>query len=293
MKKRSSSRLLIGGILIVLLNFFLANAFLHRAQSNTRNSSDTQNHVSHPSTGSEETSNNDSMTMAEQSLSEKQQEQLLIDIRALKAGSILDTSLLTQEMTDNLFYGEEISDTVRQRIWNCSYRDNDDISLSDLRYLRVLYLGFDGQTHVGELIVNKAIEKDILEIMAELYANKYPIEKMVLIDDYEADDDASMEDNNTSAFNYRVIAGTDKLSMHGLGLAIDINPQYNPYVSTTSTGELHISPENGADYADRSADFPHKLEENDLCCRLFLEHGFTWGGDWKSVKDYQHFEKTL
>lgn len=141
------------------------------------------------------------------------------------------------------------------------------------------------------MIVNQVITQDILEIMKELYYNDYPIEKMVLIDEYAGDDEASMEDNNTSAFNYRAISGTTTLSKHSLGMAIDINPKYNPYVVTRANGEIVISPENGITYADRTKDFSYKIDENDLCVRLFLEHGFSWGGNWTSPKDYQHFEK--
>ena len=140
------------------------------------------------------------------------------------------------------------------------------------------------------MIVNASITEDILEIMSELYRNNYPIERMVLIDEYGADDEKSMEDNNTSAFNYRPIAGSSKLSRHSLGLAVDVNPRYNPYVKTDAGGQEIVSPANAADYIDRSQEFGSKIDETDLCCQLFKEHGFTWGGSWNSVKDYQHFE---
>lgn len=171
-----------------------------------------------------------------------------------------------------------------------SYVENDNISLEDLRYLRLLYVGFDEQTHVGELVVHESIADTILEIFHDLYENSYQIEKMRLIDDYGGDDHASLLDNNTSAFNYRVVEGSEKLSRHAYGLAIDINPFYNPYV-TYPGGVEHISPEGSEPYADREADFPHKIgKDGDLCWQLFSEHGFTWGGDWKSLKDYQHFQ---
>lgn len=210
---------------------------------------------------------------------------------AMEAGSMLDVSSLSQQDLDSFFYSEELSEEVQQQILGISYQENDNISLSELRYLRVLHIGFDGKTYIGELIVNQSIAEDILEIMSQLYAQAYPIEKMMLIDAYGADDERSMSDNNTSAFNYREIAGSSKLSKHALGLAIDINPKYNPYVKDSGTGELHVSPANGADYADRDWDFPYKITEGDLCLQLFLEHGFAWGGNWNSVKDYQHFEK--
>lgn len=212
----------------------------------------------------------------------------IADIRQMEAGSVLDLSGAAADLTESLFYSEELSAEVQQRIMGISYRENDNISPAELRYLRVLHLGFDGQTHIGELLVNASIADDVLEIMRELYANEYAIEKMVLVDAYGADDERSMEDDNTSAFNYREIAGSSKLSRHSLGLAIDINPLYNPCVKN---GGASVSPANAGGYVDRSQAFAHKIDENDLCYRLFMEHGFTWGGSWRSLKDYQHFEK--
>ncbi|MCI8496294.1 MAG: M15 family metallopeptidase [Lachnospiraceae bacterium] len=194
-------------------------------------------------------------------------------------------------MEDRLFYSQEVSGEVSERISGISYQENETISLEELRYVRVLHYGFDGRVHIGELLVNQSITNDILEIMSELYKNKYPIERMVLVDEYGGDDEQSMSDNNTSAFNYRQIAGSNRLSNHSMGIAIDINPRYNPYVKTYDDGQMRISPANATDYADRTQDFPYKIDENDLCYRLFTEHGFTWGGSWNSVKDYQHFEK--
>lgn len=210
----------------------------------------------------------------------------------LSAGSIVSPAILENTGVDNLFYSTEISSEIQERIAGISYQENDTIALADLRYIRVLYYGFDGETHIGELIVNQSIEADILEIMKELYENQYPIEKMVLIDEYDADDENSMADNNTSAFNYRSINGSTKLSKHSLGFAIDINPRYNPCVRTID-GELSVEPANGSPYADRTQEFPYKIDENDLCYRLFTKHGFTWGGSWNSLKDYQHFEKDI
>ncbi len=215
----------------------------------------------------------------------------LTDIQVMPAGSILDASAFSQEFLDSLFCSQEISEDLRQRIWGVSYQENDNIALSELRYLRVLHVGFDGETHIGELMVHQSIAEDILEIMSELYRQNYPIEKMLLIDEYGADDESSMSENNTSAFNYREIAGSSRLSRHALGLAIDINPRYNPYVKQTGDGEVLVSPANGGEYADRSQEFPYKIAEGDLCLQLFAEHGFAWGGYWNSVKDYQHFEK--
>ncbi|MDR2889576.1 MAG: M15 family metallopeptidase [Lachnospiraceae bacterium] len=167
------------------------------------------------------------------------------------------------------------------------------VAYEDLRFLNVLYYDFDGVVQTGELICNKAIANDLLEIFYELYCNEYPIERIRLIEEYHGDDTLSMTDNNTSCFNYRVVDGSSSLSKHALGLALDINPFYNPYVVDQPDGSLYISPKGSEGYVDRSADFPHKIDDVDLCYKLFIEHGFTWGGNWNTPKDYQHFQKAL
>ncbi len=209
--------------------------------------------------------------------------------RTCSSGTLIE-DILSKEETNSLFYASEIPAEVFERMNGVSYVDNDDIALSDLRYLRMLYVGFDGQPHVGEMVVNAQIADTVLEIFRILYDSGYQIEKMRLIDDYGGDDDASCLDNNTSCFNYRVVEGSTNLSRHAYGMAIDINPFYNPYV-TYEDGIENISPEGSEPYADRSADFPHKIGgEGDLCLELFEERGFTWGGDWRTLKDYQHFQ---
>ncbi len=194
------------------------------------------------------------------------------------------------------FYYEPLSEEVIERITGCSYpvlEDGESIEITyeDLSYVVVQYVGFDSETHEGEIICNNAIAQDLVEIFYELYRNEYQIESIALIEEYDGDDLASCRANNTSCFNYREVVGSNSLSKHALGLAIDINPLYNPYITYNSDGSANVYPENAADYADRSKAFPYKIDENDFCYKLFTEHGFTWGGHWNSVKDYQHFQK--
>ena len=144
---------------------------------------------------------------------------------------------------------------------------------------------------MGELICNKAIAQDLLTIFRELYDNHYPIERMQLIDDFDANDEKSMRANNTSCFCYRTISNSTKISKHALGLAVDINPLYNPYYRRYRNGRVKIQPSNAARYCDRKKQFAYKIDSNDLCYKLFIKHGFQWGGAWTSLKDYQHFEK--
>ncbi len=193
------------------------------------------------------------------------------------------------------FYYEPLSEEIKKRITGISYPAEDSgnlgITYEDLRYVHILHYNFDGMSTEGELICNAYIADDLLDIFYELHRNEYQLERVRLIDEYNGDDTASMEDNNTSCFNYRVVDGTTNLSKHAMGLALDINPFYNPYV-TYPNGSIRISPVGSEAYADRSTDFPYKIDENDLCYKLFTEHGFTWGGNWNSLKDYQHFQKT-
>lgn len=196
----------------------------------------------------------------------------------------------SHEISTSDFYISEIPDDIFAKMQGKSYKEDCTVPREDLRYVHVRHMGFDGEAKDGELVVNKAIADDVLAIFEELYKADYPIEKVRLVDEYDADDEASMSDNNSSAFNFRFISHTTRISKHGLGMAVDINTRYNPYVKTVD-GKLSIEPANGADYVDRSKDFPHKIDHEDLCYKLFTEHGFTWGGDWTHSKDYQHFER--
>ena len=185
------------------------------------------------------------------------------------------------------FSADTIPEAVKLRMTGRSYSEEDaGISLSDLRYLKLLYYDFGGRVRRGEMVCNKAIADDLLYIFKELYKAKYPIASIRLIDDFDGDDQRSMEANNTSCFNYRTKTSGTSLSAHARGMAVDVNPLQNPYVK----GEI-VEPEAAREYADRTVDFPHKITDDDLCCKLFRSRGFQWGGAWNSVKDYQHFEK--
>lgn len=187
------------------------------------------------------------------------------------------------------FYISEITDELFEKMQGKSYKDDCNVPREDLRYIHILHKNLEGDTCEGEMVCHKIIAQDLLEIFEELYLNDYPIERMVLIDEYGADDETSMTANNSSCFNYRVISHTTKISKHGLGIAVDINPLYNPYTKIVD-GTRIVEPAAGEPYLDREADFPYKIDEDDLCYKLFIEHGFEWGGSWTSAKDYQHFE---
>ena len=206
-----------------------------------------------------------------------------------RQGSVLTSQeepVTTETKAEAVFTAEPIPAAVEARMRGVSYPDNAEVKLSDLRYLRLSYIDFNGKEQVGEMVCNKSIADDLVSIFRVLYEARYPIRSIRLIDDFNGDDEASMAADNTSCFNYRKKTGMRELSKHARGLAVDINPFENPYVRPS-----RVRPEGASAYADRSKDFPHKIDKTDLCYRLFRAHGFSWGGTWRSVQDYQHFEK--
>lgn len=194
---------------------------------------------------------------------------------------------------DNIFFSaKEIDESIFKRIDGLSFRENPVIQVSDLSYIPILHCGFDRKVHEGEIICNRAISDRLIAVFRLLYEKRYRIESIRLIDDFSADDNMSMAANNTSCFNYRPITHGDKLSYHALGLAIDINPLYNPYVRLVDGYQI-VLPAESLHFADRTRKFPHKITHSDLAYQVFTQNGFSWGGDWETLKDYQHFEISL
>ncbi|MGL4853536.1 MAG: M15 family metallopeptidase [Phocaeicola sp.] len=206
------------------------------------------------------------------------------------AESVVSTSEIEEYGIENCFTSCPIDSQLFARMKGKSYKENCTIPLEQLVYLKVLHYNLDGEIKLGEMVCNRLISNDLLTIFRALYDARYPIERMVLIDHYDADDNASMVANNSSGFNFRYISNTTRLSKHSMGLAVDINPRFNPFVRSVN-GKLSVEPIEGKPYIDRTQPFPYKIDKEDLCYKLFIKHGFTWGGAWKNSKDYQHFEK--
>ncbi len=184
------------------------------------------------------------------------------------------------------FHGEALalSDEIRARMTNRSWRDDPRCPrFEDLAYLRVDHLTFDGTTARGELVVAAALAARALELFRRLYALGFPIRQMRLVDDFDASDDASMSADNCSAFNFRLIAGTQLLSQHALGRAIDINPVENPW----RRPERLVPPE-GAAYADRTTIRPGMFVRPGPVVAMLDEQGWEWGGDWNHAWDDHH-----
>ena len=208
-----------------------------------------------------------------------------------RAGETVTAEQVKAYGESNCFRADPIPDAVWQRMQGKSYKENPHIKRADLRYVRTLHWDYDEQIYIGEMVCNKTIANDLVDIFRQLYKAKYPIERMVLPDVYDADDERQMRANNTSCFCYRTVANSKNLSKHARGLAVDLNTLYNPYCKKRADGSVFVQPVNAAKYCDRSKSFKYKIDTNDLAYKLFKAHGFIWGGSWKSRKDYQHFEK--
>jgi hypothetical protein len=176
---------------------------------------------------------------------------------------------------------------VAERMRQHSWRQGCPVPIEELAYLRLSHFGYDGEVHEGELIVHQEVAAEVQAIFKALFAQRFPVEKMRPIDDYQGDDDRSMADNNTSGFNCRPVAGKPLVfSKHSQGRAIDVNPLVNPMLASGT-----VAPPAGAEYANRKKKAPGILRDGESAVREFTRRGWTWGGSWLSMKDYQHFEK--
>ncbi len=204
---------------------------------------------------------------------------------------MLSDSELKDLKIEQFFVEEEVSEDVFARMSGKSFPSSCTTKRASLRYLKLLHRNKEGKTQRGEMVCNKAIATDLIDIFKQLYASNYRIERMVLPDEYDAVDEKVMTANNTSCFNFRFVSGTRRVSKHGLGMAVDINPLYNPCYNTRNG---KCEPKAGKDYATsrstKKAALP-LIDKQDLCYKLFIQHSFRWGGAWRTKKDYQHFEK--
>ncbi len=164
-----------------------------------------------------------------------------------------------------------------------SWRPGCPVPLADLRYVTVTHLDLDGVVRTGELVVHAEVAEGLVGVFATLFEARYPIRLMRLVDDFGADDTASMDADNTSAFNCRAITGGSGWSEHAYGTALDLDPVENPYVVGS-----HVAPRAGRDYVSRP-DLPGVIHADDVVVRAFAAAGWQWGGSWTRPVDYQHF----
>lgn len=196
----------------------------------------------------------------------------------------------------NCFVSEPVSvelqkELIEKNVW----KPECPVPFERLRVVTVSYIDFEGNEHAdGEILVLDLVADSMLAIFKELHFLRFPIAKIELISKYNGDDAASLAANNTSAFCYRKITGGSDLSLHGLGLAIDVNPIQNPYLGfggptgTKYTGIVSVLPAHGVDYLNRAFLRPGMVEP---VVGIFAKHGFSdWGGSWTHGRiDYQHF----
>lgn len=208
--------------------------------------------------------------------------------------SILSLFIIIKLASADGYYAEilPISPEIKKRMVDGnSWRKGCPVGLDDLRYLQIRHMDFEGKNKIGELIVHKDVAQNVVKIFEELYTIGYPVRQMKLVSDYKGKDWHSIEADNTSALNCRTATGSKKWSNHAYGKAIDINPIENPYISRTG----YISHKASLKYKKRvhipSRGLSDKalLLKNDEATKIFEKYGWEWGGDWKDVKDYQHF----
>jgi hypothetical protein len=186
---------------------------------------------------------------------------------------------------------ESIPDQVWQRMQGSSWHPNLNCpARKNLALLTVPYLDFSGQPRLGQLVVARSAADLVADVFTEIFkSKKFRIERMELIDVFGGNDDASMQANNTSAFNCRLKTGGTSLSAHSFGTAIDINPVQNPFVTEKQTlppaGQAFDEP------SERAAGGMGVITSGDVVTKAFKKRGWKWGGDWKKPKDYQHFSK--
>jgi poly-gamma-glutamate synthesis protein (capsule biosynthesis protein) len=180
---------------------------------------------------------------------------------------------------------EAVPAAVRARMEGCSWRGDDARCprWEALAYLRFDHVTFDGGVGHGEFVIAAAIAAPSVALFRRLWQLGFPIRQARLVDDYGASDDASMEADNSSAFNFRVIAGSTSLSYHALGRAIDINPVENPWRQPHK-----LVPLAGQAYADRANIRPGMFVRPGPVVVAFDELGFEWGGDWRHAFDDHH-----
>ena len=168
---------------------------------------------------------------------------------------------------NEIFYNSKIPEEIRK----------------DLKLISVEYFSFDDKLHRGQILIHKDLANDIITIFNVIKEKKFPISKVIPIIKYNWSDESSMNDNNTSAFNYRYVKGTSQLSSHALGRAIDINPKLNPQITNKN-----IFPTN----SKYDITVLGTISADSFLVKEFKKRGWQWGGFWKKNKDYQHFEKS-
>lgn len=209
------------------------------------------------------------------------------DARPAPAASPVPATAVAAKPGKGEFRGgvDRIDRHLRKRMTGKSWHRGCPVGLGELRVVRGSYVNFKGKPRQGTLVVHERYARGMLRVLKRLYATRFPIRRMELIDRYDGDDRRSMAHDNTSAFNCRFVAGTSRWSNHAYGKAIDVNPRENPYVSGS-----HVSPPEGRTCANRGNRRKGMIFKRGPVTRSFERIlGWKWGGLWPNPTDYQHF----
>ena len=171
-------------------------------------------------------------------------------------------------------------DVIARSTWT----EECPVTREELAYINVAHYGFDGEFHTGEIIINARFAEGIVGIFEQLHEARFPIEQLKVTTQEELDAPPTGDGNGSGAFGCREAVGSNSWSQHAYGLAIDINPFHNPYIK-----DWLIIPELAEAYLDRDRVLPGMISEGDLVVEAFAEIGWTWGGNWNSLKDWMHF----
>ena len=197
----------------------------------------------------------------------------------------LPTADLLPPPADGRFAGTAgaVTSAIRQRMGE-SWSAACPVPLADLRYLTVSFRGFDGRPHTGELIVAASVADDVVGVFDSLFQAGFPIEEMRLPSTADLRAAPTGDGNNTAAYVCRAARGQTRWSQHAYGTAVDINAFHNPLVR----GDL-VVPELAGAYTDRSDVRPGMHAAGSPAVQAFESIGWTWGGTWRSSKDWMHF----
>ncbi|MFT5569780.1 MAG: hypothetical protein ACI9RP_001830, partial [Cyclobacteriaceae bacterium] len=214
----------------------------------------------------------------------------------LKQALIITISLLPFALMSQAFSIDPISDQLSAEMYDLgTIADDAPLPANRLSVVNIIYVDFEGQDQTGKIVVMDVLASSTLALFKELYDLRFPLAKVKLITAYKGSDDLSMADNNTSAHNFRKVAGTTRLSLHAYGTAIDINPVQNPYILIDQeAAKATFLPPNSTKYANRLVERlgkPRQIGFAEEVVDVFARHGFYWwGGYWDEPIDYQHFQ---
>ncbi len=199
-------------------------------------------------------------------------------------GTTVTTSTTTTTIPPSPVFQASVSDVTAEQLGH-SYTPDCPVTLEDLVSIDLVHWGFDGEIHDGAIVVARSEADGVIAVFAGLFDLGYPIQSVIPIGALpEGVEEEDPDYNNTSALHCRLAVGSTRWSEHAKGMAIDINPLLNPYLSATT-----LWPPNSERYLDRSLAEPGMIEADGAVVSLFAENGWQWGGNWTSIRDYHHF----